>query len=102
MSYLESFYFVALKLLTVPSNFPAVICCAIGKDRTGVLSALIQGCLGVPREEIVDGYHQSEVYLYKIVIYLLIMSIQFNFQSDDLYKTVISSFNFASWYPSAI
>ena len=92
MSYLEYFYFVALKLLTVPSIVPAVICCAIGKDGTGVLSALIQGCLGVPREEIVDGYHQSEVDLYKIVINLLILHIQFNFQSNDLYKIVISIF----------
>lgn len=48
-----------LSLLAEPSNLPAVFHCSVGKDRTGVLSAVILGLLGVPDEVIVEDYALS-------------------------------------------
>jgi len=53
--------FVALKLLTDPDNIPALINCAHGKDRTGVITALVLWCVGWSKEEIVADYAQSQV-----------------------------------------
>lgn len=49
----------ALGLLAEPSNLPAVFHCSVGKDRTGVLSAIVLGFLGVPDEVIIDDYALS-------------------------------------------
>ena len=48
-----------LRLLAEPSNLPAVFHCSVGKDRTGVLAALVLGFLGVPDEVIVEDYTLS-------------------------------------------
>ncbi len=49
----------ALALLADPRRQPAVFHCSVGKDRTGVLSALVLGFLGVPDEVIVADYALS-------------------------------------------
>lgn len=49
----------ALSLLADPANLPAVFHCSVGKDRTGVLSAVILGLLGVPDDVIVEDYALS-------------------------------------------
>ncbi len=49
----------ALRLVAAPEHHPLVFHCMAGKDRTGVLSALVLGCLGVPRDVIVDDYVQT-------------------------------------------
>jgi protein-tyrosine phosphatase len=49
----------ALALLADPSTYPAVFHCAAGKDRTGILSAVLLGLLGVPDEVIVVDYSLS-------------------------------------------
>jgi len=46
----------AFGLLAVPGSSPAVFHCAAGKDRTGVLAALILGGLGVDHDAIVEDY----------------------------------------------
>jgi hypothetical protein len=46
----------AVELLTEESSYPVVFHCAAGKDRTGVLAALVLDCLGVDRQAIVDDY----------------------------------------------
>ena len=46
----------ALTLLGDPASFPLVFHCAAGKDRTGVLAALVLEILGVERETIVADY----------------------------------------------
>jgi protein-tyrosine phosphatase len=38
------------------SKLPLVFNCSAGKDRTGVLAALILACLGVPREQVIADY----------------------------------------------
>ena len=45
-----------VRLLGDPANVPAVYFCAGGKDRTGVVSAVILGLLGVPDDEIAADY----------------------------------------------
>ncbi|MFN3256048.1 MAG: tyrosine-protein phosphatase [Ilumatobacter sp.] len=47
---------MALHLLTLPGAAPAVFHCAAGKDRTGILAALILGALGVSEEAIIADY----------------------------------------------
>ncbi len=49
----------AIEVLAAPDALPAVFHCSAGKDRTGVLSALILGFLGVPDETIVEDYALS-------------------------------------------
>ncbi len=56
----ESVNFVrALQELGRPEAYPAVISCFFGKDRTGVLAALVLSCLGVKRDAIVEDYALS-------------------------------------------
>ena len=42
----------AVELLAEPDSYPAVFHCAAGKDRTGVLAAVVLGLLGVPHDSI--------------------------------------------------
>jgi protein-tyrosine phosphatase len=42
--------------LATREHLPAVFHCTVGKDRTGVLAALVLGCVGVPEPVIVDDY----------------------------------------------
>jgi protein tyrosine/serine phosphatase len=58
--------FLALKLLAEPKNVPALINCAHGKDRTGMISAMVLGCLGKSNEYIAYDYAKSEVCTYLI------------------------------------
>lgn len=50
----------AMRILAVPESTPAVFHCAAGKDRTGVLAALILAGLGVDEELVVADYALSE------------------------------------------
>ncbi len=49
----------ALAILTDPAAYPAVVHCAAGKDRTGILIGLILGLLGVPDAVIAEDYALS-------------------------------------------
>ena len=42
--------------LADPANLPAVVHCTVGKDRTGVIVALVLQALGIESEEIVEDY----------------------------------------------
>ncbi|HWD96893.1 MAG TPA: tyrosine-protein phosphatase [Acidimicrobiales bacterium] len=46
----------AIREMTVPENYPLVFNCFLGKDRTGVLAALVLSCLGIERATIVEDY----------------------------------------------
>ncbi len=48
-----------LQLLGEPDAMPAVFHCAVGKDRTGVVAALVLSSLGVDDAEVVDDYAMS-------------------------------------------
>ena len=49
----------AMEVLTAPDSLPAVFHCTAGKDRTGLLSALVLSLLGVPEETVVADYALS-------------------------------------------
>jgi protein-tyrosine phosphatase len=50
----------AVGLLADPHQLPAVVHCAAGKDRTGVLVGLVLSSIGVPDEVVADDYARSE------------------------------------------
>jgi protein-tyrosine phosphatase len=49
----------ALAVLCQPGSYPAVVHCSAGKDRTGVLSALVLGMVGVSDDQIAADYALS-------------------------------------------
>ena len=49
-------FVTALRLLAEPDGMPALIHCAAGKDRTGVMVAVLLSALGVADDEIVADY----------------------------------------------
>ena len=51
-----------LRQLANPDNLPCLIHCAAGKDRTGVIIALLLALLGVPDTTIVADYSLSNAY----------------------------------------
>jgi protein-tyrosine phosphatase len=54
----ELFAAVLTAIAEAPSG-PVVVHCAAGKDRTGVVAAVLLGLLGVSHEDIADDYHLS-------------------------------------------
>ena len=46
----------SFSVIADPDSYPLVFHCQAGKDRTGVLAALVLGCIGVERNAIVDDY----------------------------------------------
>jgi len=52
-------FVVALEHLAKPGVLPALVHCLVGKDRTGLLVALLLELLGVPRDAIVADYVAS-------------------------------------------
>lgn len=50
----------ALRLLAEPQRLPAVFHCQVGRDRTGVLAALVLALLGVDDQSIAEDYALSE------------------------------------------
>jgi len=50
----------ALKIIATPANHPLVFHCAVGKDRTGILAAILLSVLDVPDEDIIADYALTE------------------------------------------
>jgi protein-tyrosine phosphatase len=46
-------------ILTDPTAYPAVVQCSLGKDRTGIVVALLLRAVGVPLRHVVDEYAES-------------------------------------------
>ncbi|WP_308437193.1 tyrosine-protein phosphatase [Streptomyces umbrinus] len=46
-----------------PGTLPAIVQCAVGKDRTGLAVAVIQSLLGAPWSDVVDHFVQSNIEL---------------------------------------
>lgn len=59
LEYGANSYRQALEILCEPGSYPAVFHCAVGKDRTGVLAAVVLGLLDVDASEIAADYAQS-------------------------------------------
>ena len=60
----------ALRLLGDPDRVPAVFHCAAGKDRTGVLAALVLSLLGVDEGVVVTDYGLSRLGMDRMVEYV--------------------------------
>ncbi len=48
-----------LAVLTDPSTYPAVISCSSGVERTGIVTAVVLGLLGIPDDRIVSDFAGS-------------------------------------------
>lgn len=57
----------AIRVLASTEALPAVMHCSAGKDRTGVLSALVLAFLGVPDETIVEDYALSSAAMERLL-----------------------------------
>jgi protein-tyrosine phosphatase len=53
----------ALEVIADPGNHPIVFHCAVGKDRTGMLAAVLLSLLGVAEKDIIEDYALSEPYM---------------------------------------
>ena len=60
-------YVRALEVIAGPDRHPVLFHCAAGKDRTGVLAALILACLDVAEPAIVADYAASDVFIGRII-----------------------------------
>lgn len=61
----------AFSLLADDTRLPAVFHCSAGKDRTGVLAALLLAALGVPDDDIAADYADSAAAMEGLVAWLL-------------------------------
>jgi protein-tyrosine phosphatase len=62
----------ALTALAAPDARPAVFHCTAGKDRTGLLSALVLSLLGVPEETVVADYALSGEAMARLRVKLMV------------------------------
>lgn len=60
----------AFAILASPVRLPAAFHCSAGKDRTGVLAALVLAALGVPDDVIASDYHLSATAVEQLVAWL--------------------------------
>ncbi|MGH9139132.1 MAG: tyrosine-protein phosphatase [Acidimicrobiales bacterium] len=60
----------ALRILADPAQLPAMFHCAAGKDRTGVLAALMLSLLGVDDETVAHDYGLSRLGMDRMVEYI--------------------------------
>lgn len=57
----------ALEIIADPDNHPVVFHCAVGKDRTGILAAVLLDVLGVDDNDIVTDYSLSGPYMVELL-----------------------------------
>jgi protein-tyrosine phosphatase len=57
----------ALKIIAEEKNHPLVFHCAVGKDRTGLLAAVLLSALGVRDENIIEDYALSDSYMKELI-----------------------------------
>jgi protein-tyrosine phosphatase len=60
----------ALAILADPAAYPAVFHCAAGKDRTGLLAAVVLGLLDVSDEDIIADYALSQQAMTRMLAWL--------------------------------
>ncbi len=54
-------------MLTDPAAYPAVLQCSLGKDRTGVVVALVLRAVGVPVRHVVEEHSRSRFGAFRMV-----------------------------------
>jgi len=56
-----------LTIIAEPDNHPVVFRCTQGKDRTGIMSAVLLSILGVSEETIIEDYALTNQYMYNLI-----------------------------------
>ncbi|MEM9037512.1 MAG: tyrosine-protein phosphatase [Actinomycetota bacterium] len=69
----------AVQVLAAPGALPGLFFCTAGKDRTGVLTALLLTALGVERSDVVEDFARSEGAMQQIMAAFLA-----NFEDGEL------------------
>jgi protein-tyrosine phosphatase len=57
----------ALEVIAEAENHPLVFNCAVGKDRTGILAAMLLSLVGVPDKDIIEDYSLSGPYMEELL-----------------------------------
>jgi protein-tyrosine phosphatase len=57
----------ALEIIAEPKNHPLVFHCAVGKDRTGILAAVLLSVLGVEDKDVIEDYSLSGPYMVELL-----------------------------------
>jgi protein-tyrosine phosphatase len=57
----------ALEIIAEAENHPLVFHCAVGKDRTGILAAMLLSLVGVPDKDIIEDYTLSGPYMEELL-----------------------------------
>jgi len=60
----------AIRIMAADDALPAVFHCSAGKDRTGVLAALLLGMLGVPDDTIIADYALSRDAMTRMLVWI--------------------------------
>jgi protein-tyrosine phosphatase len=78
------------EILSDKANYPIVISCAIGKDKTGITSALVLSAIGVDREQIISDFLLSN----QLIDYdFLVPNSEIYFSDVDVQETMTSMFS---------
>jgi protein-tyrosine phosphatase len=77
----------SFRVLGDPDSYPLVFHCQAGKDRTGVLAALVLSCIGVERNAVVDDYVLTEARM-DLILGRLRRDPQYADRIDDLPPSV--------------
>jgi protein-tyrosine phosphatase len=56
----------SLEIITAADNHPLVFHCGVGKDRTGILAAMVLAGVGVPDKDIISDYALTNPYMEEI------------------------------------
>jgi protein-tyrosine phosphatase len=57
----------AMEVIAEEENHPLIFHCAVGKDRTGVLSAMLLSVIGVQDSDIIEDYTMSGLYIEELL-----------------------------------
>ncbi|MDR0733304.1 MAG: tyrosine-protein phosphatase [Dysgonamonadaceae bacterium] len=72
-------------ILTDRANYPVVLCCALGKDKTGVAAALVLSALGIDREQIIGDFLLSN----QLIDYdIFLPNVEVYFSDYDVQETM--------------
>lgn len=85
-------FVLAVRTLADPANHPGLFHCAAGKDRTGVVAAVLLELLGVDRGEILADYVLSERTLEHVLARMV---------NEEPYRTMITSATFDQLRPKS-